>query len=46
MIDWSAFFFIKSHAPLVGIPGPGYNILLLRLITGYLNSDLYSACPH
>ena len=36
------FFRIEGHAPLYRNPWPGYNALLLWLITG----DLYSACPH
>ena len=33
---------MKGYAALERNPGPGYNILLLRLIPG----DLYSACNH
>ena len=44
MIDYSirVLFCIESQAAIDRNPGPGYNTLLLRLITG----DLLSECPH
>ena len=35
-------FAIDGHEAIDRNPGPGYNTLLLRLIT----ADLYGACPH
>ena len=42
MIDWFnnpllCFFDIEGHVALDRNPGPGYNTLLLRLITGYMS---------
>ena len=46
LIDWLidpelGFFIIKCDTAPDRNPGPGYNTLFLRLISG----DLYSACP-
>ena len=42
LIHYSAFFGSEGHVALDRNPGPGYDILLLRMIPG----DILSACPH
>ena len=39
---WNCFFGIEGHVALDRNPGPGYDTLLLRLISGYI----FSAFPH
>ena len=41
LIHYSVFFGSEGNVALDRNPGPGYNILLLRLIP----EDLLSACP-